>query len=192
MYSLSLPEYEAASIRLISDVLHGFMDIDPLFSGIERSTTIHQGPIRNVRGDTPLDQKMFTVHGESDIPLDSVLNGKIEDYTNFLVNISESQRKSLARNFFANMAEITEVTGQTVNAKGQPFSIDLFLDLIEKVEFGFDQEGNPQYPTVIMPPEALEKLKTLKFTPEQEKRRTRIIEEQRARFNANKRTRRLS
>ncbi len=192
MLSLNIPEYESASFRFIVEVIQGFLGVDPLFSGIERDYTTHRGPIRNVPGDTPLDQSMFAVSGESSISWDSIRNGKIDEYTNFLVDISESQRKSLARHFFKNISEITDVTGSTVNAKGQPLTVDLILDLIEKVEFGFDDEGNPQYPTLVLPPATIKKLKELKFTPEQEQRRKQIIEEKRARFNASTRTRRLS
>ncbi|GAG55340.1 unnamed protein product, partial [marine sediment metagenome] len=84
------------------------------------------------------------------------------------------------------------VRTQHIYAKGQPLTVDLILDIMEKVEFGFDDEGNPQYPTLVLPPAAIERLKELKFTPEQEQRRKQIIEEERARFNASKRTRRLS
>ena len=192
MLSLNIPEYESAALRFINEVIQGFLNVDPLFSGIERSISVHRGPIRNVPGDTPLDQSMFTVRGESSLTWDSVRNGKIDDYIRFLVDISESQRKSLARQFFKNLSEITDATGRSVNAKGQPLTVDLILDLIEKVEFGFDDDGNPQYPTLVLPPAAIERLKHLKFTPEQEKRREQIIEEKRARFNASKRTRRLS
>jgi len=135
---------------------------------------------------------MFTVRGESSLSWDSVRNCRIDDYTRFLIDISDSQRKSLARHLFKNLSEITDATGRSVNAKGQPLTVDLILDLLEKVEFGFDDDGNPQYPTLVMPPAAIERLKELKFTPEQEQRRKQIIEEKRARFHASKRTRRLS
>jgi hypothetical protein len=192
MLSLNIPEYEPASLRFIVEVMQGFLGVDPLFSGIERDYTTHRGPIRNVPGDTPLDQSMFAVSGESSISWDSIRNGNIDDYIQGLVDLSESQRKSLARHLFKNISEITDATGQTVNAKGQPLTVDLILDLLEKVEFGFDDDGNPQYPTLFLPSAAIERLKKLEFTPEQEKRRQQIIEEKRARFNASKRTRRLS
>lgn len=192
MLSLNIPEYEPASLRLIVEVMQGFLGVDPLFSGIERDYTTHRGPIRNVPGDTPLDQSMFAVSGESSISWDSIRNGKIDDYIQNLIDLSESQRKSLARHLFKNISEITDTTGQSVNAKGQPLTVDLILDLLEKVEFGFDDDGNPQYPTLFLPSAAIERLKKLEVTPEQEKRRQQIIEEKRARFNASKRTRRLS
>jgi len=192
MLSLNIPEYESASLRFIVEVMQGFLGVDPLFSGIERDYTTHRGPIRNVPGDTPLDQSMFAVSGESSISWDSIRNGKIDDYIQSLVDLSESQRKSLARHLFKNISEITDATGQTVNAKGQPLTVDLILDLLEKVEFGFDDDGNPQYPTLFLPSAAIERLKKLESTPEQEERRKQIIEEKRARFNASKRTRRLS
>ena len=83
MLSLVIPEYESASIRFFAEVMHGFLNVDPLFAGIERSTTVHRGPIRNVPGDTPLDQDMFQVRGEASLPWDSVRNCKIDDYTRF-------------------------------------------------------------------------------------------------------------
>ena len=192
MLSLNIPEYESAALRFIAEVLRGLLNVDSLFSGMEWSTSVHRGPIRNVPGDTPLDQSMFAVSGESSLSWDSIHNGKLDDYIHFLVDISESQRKSLARNFFKNISEITDATGRSVDAKGQPLTVDLILDLLEKVEFGFDDDGNPQYPTLVLPPDAIEKLKKLRFTPDQEKRWIEIIEEKRARFNASKRTRRLS
>jgi hypothetical protein len=192
MLSLNIPEYEPATLRFIAEVMNGFLNIDPLFAGIERSISVHRGPIRNVRGDTPLDQSMFAVTGEASLPWDTIRNGKIDDYTRFLVDISESQRKSLARQFFKRLSEITDATGRSINAKGQPLTADMILDLMEKVEFGFDNDGNPQYPTLVLPPAAIEKLKGLKLTPEQEQKWKQIIEEKRARFNASKRTRRLS
>jgi len=192
MLSLNIPEYESAALRFIAEVLRGLLNVDSFFSEIEWSTSVHRGPIRNVPGDTPLDQSMFPVSGESSLSWDSIQKGRIEEYTRFLFDISESQRKSLARHFFKNISEITDATGRSVNAKGQPLTVDLFLDLLEKVEFGFDDDGNPQYPTLVLPPAAIERLKKLKFTPEQEQRRKQIIEEKRARFNASKRTRRLS
>lgn len=192
MFSLSIPEYDSAAMQLIQEVMSGLMSVDPLFAGIEISPTAHQGPLRNVGGETPLDQGMFAVRGEGLISWDSIHNSKIDDYTKFLVNISESQRKALAREFFKNITEITDATGNKIDAKGKPLTYDMILDLLEKVEFGFDENGKPLYPTLVLPPKMIERLTQIKPTPEQELRKSKILEEKRKKFNAQKRSRRLS
>lgn len=141
MLSLNIPEYESAALRFIAEVMDGFLSLDPLFSGIERSKTVHRGPIRNVTGDAPLDQSMFDVRGEASLSWDTIRNGKIDDYTRFLADISESLRKSLARQFCKGISEVTDVTGRSINAKGKPLTVDMILDLMEKVEVRFDDDG---------------------------------------------------
>ncbi len=192
MISLNIPDYDKAGMHLIQEVMEGFMNNDQLLSGIEFGFTNHIGPIRNVRTEQQLDQKMSIVQAESSISQDSIKNSYIEDYIVFLFRLSETQRDGLKKMFFHNMAEITSATGNVVHANGKPLSYDLILDLIEKVEFGFDDDGNPQYPSLVLPPKAIEELKKIKPTAAQEKRLQRIIKNKRAEFYAKKRTRRLS
>lgn len=192
MFSLNIPDYDDAAIQVIHEVINGFMNVDPLFAGVEKNFTNHQGPVRNVRGETPLDQNMDTIHGESSLSWDSIRNSNLDDYVIFLFKLSESQRKGLARFFFKNITEITDATGNTINAMGKPLTYDMILDLFEKIEIGFDDTGKPLFPTLVMPPQMIEGLKKIKPTPKQIQREKQIIEEKRAIFNAKKHTRRLS
>jgi hypothetical protein len=192
VFSLHIPEYEAAMLRFFGDVFQGFLDVDPVLKGFGRETTSHRGPIRNVRGDEPLDQQMAPIITENVLSYDVVRQGKIEDYIEMITKLTMDQRMQLGRQLFRGLGEITDATGMSIDAKGQPFSIDLFLDLLEKIEFDFDEDGNPIYPTLIVPPKFIKQLEKLTSTTDQETRRQQIIEKQRARFNASKRTRRLS
>ena len=45
--------------------------------------------------------------------------------------------------FFERLTKITDETGNVVSSDGAPFSIDLFLELLEKMEIDFDEAGNP-------------------------------------------------
>src|SRR4030042_2751133 len=118
--SLDIPEYELATIHFISEVLQGFLDLDPLFQKIPREITMHRGPIRNVPGDSPLDQDMFPVTAEGTLSWDTIRNSNVDEYVSSLLNLSISQRKSLARQFFKNITTITDITGRSVDAKGKP------------------------------------------------------------------------
>lgn len=45
--------------------------------------------------------------------------------------------------FFERLTKITDETGNVISADGAPFSIDLFLELLKKMEIDFDEAGNP-------------------------------------------------
>jgi len=192
MLKLNIWEYETATIKFFTEVMYGFIKTDPLFNGIYFDTTIHQGSIRNVAGASPLDQALFPVQAEITIPWETIKQGKITDFVCIMYGLSESCRKSLAQQFFQRVSEITDAEGISIDAKGKPLSFDLIWDLLEKIDFGFDDNGNPIFPTLVIPPNVANKLKELKPTPEQEERKKRIIEEKRAKFYAKKRIRRLS
>lgn len=90
------------------------------------------------------------------------------------------------------MDEITNATGNVVRADGQPISWDLISDMLEKMPLDFDEQGNPLMPTMYASPEGAAQAREMTPTPEQQLRRSEIIERKRAEFYAQKRTRRLS
>jgi hypothetical protein len=189
---LDIPSYDNAMPRFIGEVIRGFLVLDPLFSQIPFTSTEHVGPIRNVRGPLPLDQRMLPVRSTASLHIDTVRNSDFEDYTCHLDELAQSQIKAVASQFFKGLTEITDATGMTVNGKGKPFSYDMYVDLLDKLGVDFDDKGEPIFPTLVVPPQLLDRLKNLKPTPEQLKRRNEIIERKRAEFNAKKRFRRLS
>jgi len=186
-----IPEYDSAIINLIEQVIEGFLALDPLLGAIPKAESQHRGPIRNVRGDSPLDQNMPPIQSRVEIKLDTIHNTNFDDYTQLLCDIAQSNIAGLAQRFFKGMEEITSATGNTVNAAGKPFSFDLFNDLLEKVSIEFDKSGKPIFPTLVVPPAAYEKIKNLEPTPEQSERTSEIIAQKKAKFDAQKRTRRL-
>jgi len=98
----------------------------------------------------------------------------------------------MSKSFFKGLADITNATGNVLNAEGKPFSYDMFLDLLDMVEIDFDEKGNPNYPTLIISPQIEEKIKNTKPTLVQIKREQEIVARKKAEFDAKKRTRRLS
>jgi hypothetical protein len=190
-FSLDIPEYFAPSIRFIMEVMNGFYDLDPLLSGIQRESSIHRGPIRNIPGNNPLDQEIFKVESTASVSFNIISNSDIESYIYHLVELSESYCLSIKHHLLENLSQITDATGTSINENGKPFSYDMILDLLEKVEFEFDDLNNPRFPSLIIPHDYIEILNKTQPTQTQDERFKRIIEEKRAIFNAKKRTRRL-
>jgi len=55
--------------------------------------------------------------------------------------------KEMMRTLFQVLDTATKETGNVVNAGGKPISIDLFLDLLEKIQIDFTPDGNPIWPS---------------------------------------------
>jgi len=81
--------------------------------------------------------------------------------------------------FFGRLDEILESTGQSFDAGGKKFTLDLFLDLFDKTETDFDEQGQPILPTLISGISGRSLSETVRkwiITDEQKKRFEEIIE----------------
>ena len=135
---------------------------------------------------------MQPVVSTASLKLDTVRNTDIEDHTRFLSELAEANHERFARGFIQGMEELTEATGNVVNAGGRPFSWDLYCDMLEKVQLEFDESSRPMLPTLVTSPQLYGRIKDMEPSPEQAKRFREIIEKKKAEHNAKKRTRRLS
>jgi hypothetical protein len=81
--------------------------------------------------------------------------------------------------FIQRLKETLEEAGQTIEAKGQPLTFDLVLDLLEKIEFDFDEHGQPIWPSALSGPSLAEKAKAWTITDEQKQRLEAIVERKR-------------
>ena len=109
--------------------------------------------------------------GEVDRPnyerLSSALSVKDDDlikmgpqaFKDDLNRTAEELREQQSKLVFERMNEVTQKTGNTVDAKGQPLSHDLLLQTLKKMEIDFDDEGQPIMPTLVVSPTRYEKFK---------------------------------
>jgi hypothetical protein len=90
------------------------------------------------------------------------------------------------------IGRISDKFGNTVDAGGQTISHDLLLDVMEKMDFDVDEEGNPVGLAFVVSPKMAEQLRHLPPpTEQQEERHRRIIEERRRQSRARRRNREL-
>ena len=55
--------------------------------------------------------------------------------------------------------QITAKTGNIVDAGGRPINPDLLLQMLERIEIDFGEDGQPRLPTLVVSPENYEKLR---------------------------------
>lgn len=73
----------------------------------------------------------------------AIIERGIGAFAESLVAGAELQKQKMWELFRARMDEITERTGNRVDAGGQPFSGEMFLKLLETTEIEFDDDGKP-------------------------------------------------
>ncbi|OGN75706.1 MAG: hypothetical protein A2X25_02755 [Chloroflexi bacterium GWB2_49_20] len=189
---LDILDYDNAMNDFIGIVIRGFIGFNPLLGQIEHSNSVHAGPIRNVQGENPLDQKLNSIEASYVINISAIRNTDFDEITNYLYTLAMNMQDSLTKYFFKSMGEITDATGLAFNAKGAPLSLDLIINMLEKMSLEFDDNGEPIMPTLIVPPTTIEHMRKLEETSDQKKRFNEMITKKREEYFANKRTRRLS
>jgi len=105
---------------------------------------------------------------------------------------SKERVEKVNQEFFNTVNQITNLTGNLIDAKGRKVSSDLFFELLEKMYIPFDDEGNAIMPSWIAGPELASQIIKLKETNEDKEKLQSIIEKKKKDFYAKKHYRRLS
>lgn len=97
-----------------------------------------------------------------------------------LDNMAEQLARSMSEHFQQRMHEVTEKVGNVLDGQGQPFSEELLLNVMEKLEHNFGPDGSWQPPTMIVGPGMAEKIAAAgEMSPEGNKRLKAILERKR-------------
>ena len=79
--------------------------------------------------------------------------------------MSEQLIESTSRTLFEHLQRATEATGNVVNAGGKPFTAEIWLEVMRKMELNFHEDGTWDPPTLVLGPaltaRAKEELKRL-------------------------------
>lgn len=172
-------------------IAQGILGLDALLRNMPSRRTVHAGPMRNVREPQVLDQPLQAFRYTLSIPFDVIRNTDIDQFTELLYDFAEAHRHEIGGAFVRTMMEVTEATGNSINAEGRPLSFDMINDAIEMIDISFDERGNPNVPTIVVHPDMAKKLMAIEPTPEQLQRQAEILQRKKAAFDAQKRTRRL-
>lgn len=188
----TLPEYENAFINYFQDTTRSFMSLkNELLSEI--GTVSHEGParMRTSADEMMLDKEPATVEMKFNLPFDVILKTNVEGFMESIDEASDSGIESLAPQLFQFLGEVCDASGQVVDGRGQPFSFDLFLELMEKIEITFNDDGCPNMPTLVIHPNMRKVLEDNPPTEQQQKQMDDLISRKRDEFFAKKRTRKL-
>ncbi len=183
---------EKIEIEILTKYHDYLVSLDYVLSKIRSMKTIHGGGFQyEIKGKynySPIQEISSTI----EMKYDDILNYNIEKFSEGIYNLINNQLDAIHRMMYQEISNATTNTGNVVDARGKGFSVDLLLDMLDKIELTFDEDGSPILPQIHMHPDAWEKTKDLQFSPEQTKRQAEIIKKKKEEWYAKKRYRKLS
>lgn len=95
---------------------------------------------------------------EISIKFEDVINNEISVIRQTLQSLVQQMTSTFMRIMYEAVHESTEKTGNVVSAVGSGSYSAAFLEMLEKIEFGVDRDGNPTLPEIHAPPGVAEKI----------------------------------
>ena len=110
-------------------------------------------------------------------------------------NAAEEIAAQQARIFYKKIDKYAEEDGTVVSSGGEPFSIDKYFELLEKIDMDFDEAGNPEGLAFVVNPKALplieDCLSKASANPENERRYKKIMDRKREEWRVRESNRKL-
>lgn len=182
-----LPDYPNIKRNLINkfnEAIRNEIQKDPLFSKIK----IHYVNEGNVMISSSMDgysekKEYEEMSTRFEIKTEEIISKGPNAYFSRIKTIAKEMIKKQHQSLFKKMHEVTQRTGNVVDAKSKPLSPQLINEALEKVTIDFDEYGNPIFPSLVMHPDQFEKIKDQlpiwESDPEVQKRYKEIIEKKR-------------
>lgn len=123
------------------------------------------------------------VEVEGTLKVADILANGTQAIKDMLATMAQGLSKEQVEMFEEVMKKSTDEAGTAVHANGRPFSAELFIEAIEKMEHVFDDDGNWKMPTLVGHPMHQERIQSeldrLDATPELHAKATAIIDKKR-------------
>ncbi|MHB9926013.1 hypothetical protein [Clostridium botulinum] len=165
--------------------------LQPLLKQIEIKKEKNKGIKRYNINSEYKETNMNKLEAQYTMQMSTLWNTNIEEYLELIYVVADKYSSEVVRNMLEQINQVCTQTGNIIDGNVREISYNLFLDLLEKIDISFDEDGNPVKPTLVAHPELTEKLMNIKPTEEELMREQKIYERKKEEYYAKKPTRRL-
>ena len=168
---------------------------DPVFSEVRRFSQHEGSEMRYEQyGGTSVQEGPDKIGAVVEIQLAEVPGLVGERFEAKLESIAQNLIAESAKAFFAKIEASSKRAGTAFDAGGKPVSAEMLLDMMERVQTEFTEDGDPTGTFVIHPdmlPAVKEVADQIENDPELKRRNTAILERQREAWIARESNRKL-
>lgn len=182
-----------ADVKILAKYSRYLNSLDPLFGDIPITKKLHSGGVIYRSDKKKLEVPLEVMSAELSITLEDVDDFNLEKVCTEIYTFAETYLNSIKKMMFSNLSQLTDFTGNVIDGKGKGLNQEMLLQMLEKVHIDFDQDGNPQLPSIVVHPDMAKYFEKLKSDEELYKPRfEEIINRKREAYYAEKGCRRLS
>jgi hypothetical protein len=191
----SLPEYEDAQFKFVYEGVRRLMEAkDELLARIPRVAPSEAVPI------TQNTMPSGDVVQNAPVQIEARFVFKYEEIRSCDTGALAIQMDGAADqglsvimpHLFDIIRRTSEAAGTAINMGGKPFTFESWLDMLANMEIDFDDQGNPDLPTLVAGPDLAKYIRALPPpTAEQNKALADLMERKRKEHDARRRDRKL-
>jgi hypothetical protein len=191
----SLPEYECAQFKFLHAAVGRLMKAkDSLYASIPEASPWEAIPTtqNTMPSGEVVEHEPLKIESKIIIKWDDIRACDLDALAEQVNAMAEERLSIVMPHFFKMFEKTCDAAGTGTDARGKPFSFEMYLTGLEKIELQFDREGQPILPTLVVHPTMAKQLQSMPPpTEEQQKAYNDLIERKRREFNARRRYRKL-
>ena len=191
----ALPEYTLALVKFVHNGVSRLMEAkDQVWAMIPRAepteavpTTQNTMPSGEVVQNPPVMLEATVV-----LHYDDIRSSSADALAEQMDSAAGQNLSVVMPHLFDILRRTSDAAGTATDAGGKPFSFELFLASLEKIDISFDENGKPELPTLVVNPVLAKQIQAMPpTTAEQQKLVDELIERKRREHYARRRDRKL-
>jgi len=145
------PKIKRKVNELLTRYLQKLVRADPLLSKIKVQPCFEGNRLSSdVRtGESPFEQ----ISGQAPVKRKDVIQKGLKVYFESIPVMADEVIKQMTEHLFGKVDQAVQETGNIVRLKGKPLTPERYLELLEKTQIDFDDQGKPHIPTLVASPE---------------------------------------
>ncbi len=191
----ALPEYGYAVAKFVHDGVSRLMEAkDEVWGMIPRAEHSETIPItqNTMASGEVVQNNPVVMEAKFVLGYEDIRSCNVDELAAQMDSAADQNLAVVMPHFFDILSRTSQAAGTATDCGGKPFSFELYLASLEKIDIEFDEKGNPELPSLIVSPELAERLRAMPaFTSEQKKLLDDLIEKKRREYNARRRSRNL-
>ncbi len=191
----ALPEYTRALVKFVHEGVGRLMEAkDAVWAMIPRAEPTETIPItqNTMPSGEVVQNNPVVMEAKFEFTYEDFCSCNIDELAVQMDSAADQNLSVVMPHFFNVLSRSSQAAGTVFEAGGRPFSFEVFLESLQKMNMEFDKDGKPEFPKLIVNPELAKQIQALPpITSEQQKLLDDLVDRKRKEFNARRRDRNL-